>query len=371
MYTAYFGLLTKPFELVPNPLFLFNSHSHKKAINYLKYGLQERVGFILLAGEVGSGKTTIIRDIMRNLDDDIVLSQVFNTSGSATEILALINDDFGLQVDGKEKVALLRDLNDYLLSVHAEGKRAVIIIDEAQNLTADVLEEIRLLSNLEAKNAKLVQIVLVGQPELQALITRPELRQLRQRIGVHCRLEALTREETEAYIYHRLTTAGNGNAVTWQEGTFDAIHAYSGGCPRMINVFCDFAMLCAYVENSRTVTLDMVNEIVGDISWEQRGTTPGQSYPVVAKEEPKQADGILEILRDIEQRLTRLEAMDEDSDSIARYTATHEALLRQLSDQNSINGEILNTGLAKIERQLSKLVAVVEKRARRMSDYMD
>ena len=268
MYKAYFGLIAKPFELVPNPLFLFNSHSHKKAINYLTYGVQERAGFIMLVGEVGSGKTTIIRDIISRLNDDIALSQVFNTSSNARQILAMINEDFGLVVDGKDKVALLRDLNDYLVALHTAGKRAVIIIDEAQNLTPAVLEEIRLLSNLEAKNAKLVQIVLVGQPELQAIITQPELRQLRQRISVHCQLEPLTREETEEYVFHRLATAGNRHALMWHDGAFDVLFEYSEGWPRMINVFCDFALLCAFVEDTRTLTLDMMTEIIGDIAWD-------------------------------------------------------------------------------------------------------
>ncbi len=268
MYTKYFGLVTKPFELVPNPLFLFNSHSHKKALNYLKYGLQERAGFIMLVGEVGSGKTTIIRDIISHLSDDIILSQVFNTSANVRQILAMINEDFGLTVDGKDKVALLRDLNDHLIALHTSGKRAVIIIDEAQNLSPAVLEEVRLLSNLEAKNAKLVQIVLVGQPELQTIITQPELRQLRQRISVHCQLEPLTREETEEYVFHRLATAGNRHALVWHDGVFDALYEYSEGWPRMINIFCDFALLCVYVENTRTLTLDMMTEIIGDIAWD-------------------------------------------------------------------------------------------------------
>lgn len=271
MYKAYFGLSTKPFELVPNPHFLFMSHSHKKAINYLTYGLQEQAGFILLAGEVGSGKTTLVRNLINDLDEEIALSRVFNTRAEAAQILAMINEDFGLEIAGKDKLTLLRDLNDHLVTLHAEGRRALIIIDEAQNLSAEVLEEIRLLSNLEADTAKLVQIVLVGQPELLEVITRPELRQLRQRIEVHCQLEPLTRAEVEGYVYHRLETAGNREAVFWHEGTFDLIHHYSEGVPRLINQFCDFALLCVFAEQKRELSLEMLQEVIGDIAWDEVG----------------------------------------------------------------------------------------------------
>lgn len=279
MYEAYFGLNTKPFELVPNPDFLFLSHSHKKAINYLAYGLQEQAGFILLAGEVGSGKTTLVRNLIKNLDKEIVLARVFNTRADAAQVLSMINEDFGLEVKNKTKVALLRELYDYLLVLYAEGKRAVIIIDEAQNLTVDVLEEIRLLSNLEADSVKLVQIVLVGQPELIEVITRPELRQLRQRIAVHCQLTPLSRDETEAYVYHRLETAGNREALIWQEGAFDLLYRYSGGIPRLINQFCDFALLCVFAEESRELSMEMLQEVIGDIAWDCTPPTSTKPAP--------------------------------------------------------------------------------------------
>ncbi len=215
MYTEFFKLRVKPFELVPNPEFLYRSRSHKKALNYLRYGLQERVGFILLTGEVGSGKTTIVRNIISEMGSDVILSMIFNTKVSNKQVLAMINEDFGLKVIGKDKITLLRNLNDFLVGIHAQQRRAVVIIDEAQNLSASALEEIRLLSNLEATNAKLLQIVLVGQPELKKTIAHHELRQLRQRISVHSQIDPLTRVETEDYVYHRLEKAGNPCALTW------------------------------------------------------------------------------------------------------------------------------------------------------------
>lgn len=360
MYESYFGLTIKPFELVPNPRFLFNSHSHKKAISYLKYGLQERAGFILLTGEVGSGKTTIIRDLINNLDGDMVLAMVYNTRATARQMLAMINEDFGLEVGGKDKdkVSLLRDLNDHLVALHAEQKRPVIIIDEAQNLSPAVLEEIRLLSNLEADNFKLVQIVLVGQPELQKVITRPELRQLRQRISVHCHLEPLTREETEAYVYHRLAMAGNRNALRWQEGTFDTLHGYSAGIPRLINVFCDFVLLAAFVEETRDISLEMLEEVIGDVSWD-RQVEATRLHQALAGEGGAVGEGMSDRLYRFEQRLASLDAMHEEEGWIARRLAVHEELLERLADRQHEDAERHDAGLERILRRLDELQAAI------------
>ncbi|WP_282756064.1 XrtA/PEP-CTERM system-associated ATPase [Desulfuromonas thiophila] len=333
MYEAYFGLTAKPFELVPNPRYLFDSRSHKKALNYLRYGLREGAGFILLSGEVGSGKTTIIRNIVRQLSDDMVLASLFNTRASAVEMLAMINEEFGLDVAGRDKVALLRDLNDYLLTLHAQGRRALIIIDEAQNLSPEVLEEIRLLSNLEAETVKLVQIVLVGQPELQAVITRPELRQLRQRIGVHCQLDPLSREETEAYVYHRLATAGNRDALNWQAGTFDMLFHYSGGIPRLINLFCDFSLLCAYADQTRELSLPLLQEVIGDLSWEVRPEVAAAvAEQVVAVRMPDSA-----LLAQLQQQ---------------------EQLLGQLLERQQEQGRALHEALERIDRRVKVLCAL-------------
>ncbi|OHB32287.1 MAG: ATPase [Desulfuromonadaceae bacterium GWC2_58_13] len=357
MYESYFGLTTKPFELVPNPRFLFNSQSHKKAINYLKYGLQERAGFILLTGEVGSGKTTIIRDIINNLDDDISLSMVFNTRVTAKQVIAMINEDFGLEVSGKDKVALVRDLNDHLVGLHARKKRAVVIIDEAQNLTPTILEEIRLLSNLEADSFKLLQIILVGQPELKQIITRPELRQLRQRISVHCHLQPLTREESEAYVYHRLAMAGNRNALRWHDGTFDTLFGYSGGIPRLINVFCDFVLLAAFVEETRELTRELVDEVIGDVSWDRHLDTesPAKITLSVADDDHEEmADRLLRF----EQRLACLDAVQEEEGWIAKRLAVHEDLLKKLADRQTSDTGRLEVAMERICRQLDWLIAM-------------
>lgn len=299
MYREFFGLHTKPFELVPDPRFLFSSRSHRQALSYLEYGLQERAGFILLTGEVGSGKTTLIRNLIGQLDDNTCRSLVFNTRVSPEQLLALINDDFGLDTTGKDKVALLRDLNDFLIAQHAARRRPIVIVDEAQNLNPDVLEEIRLLSNLETNQAKLLQIILIGQPELRVIINQPGLRQLRQRISITCHIDPLTREETESYVLHRLELAGNREAVRFHDGTFDFIYGFSKGLPRMINIFCDFLLLAAFVEDTAELTMELVEEVAGDFS-------AGTELPAVEKL-PVAMDA--KLIADLPARIAGLEAV--------------------------------------------------------------
>jgi general secretion pathway protein A len=270
MYEAYFNLKTKPFELLPNPDFLFPSKSHKRAVTYLDYGIRERAGFILLTGEVGSGKTTIIRDLIKKFGDTVVLAKVFNTSVDCNQLMAMINNDFGLPVHGKDKVALWRDLNDFLIDQYAKGNKPTLIIDEAQNLTPKILEEIRMLSNLETNDAKLLQIIMVGQPELRETLAIPSLLQLRQRISINCHVHPLTRTELEEYILYRLQVAGNRNAVTFCDQCFDIIYRYSRGIPRLVNIICDFLLLAAFVEEKKHIDEVIVMDVIGDLDFENQ-----------------------------------------------------------------------------------------------------
>jgi len=270
MYLEFFNLTRKPFELVPDPAFIYLSHSHRRALTYLDYGVRERAGFIMLTGDVGSGKTTLIRDLIGKNYQNVVLAKVFNTKASAEQLLGMINDDFGLAVAGKDKVALMRDLNDFLLEQYAAGNQPMLIIDEAQNLDAALLEEIRLLSNLENSHSKLLQIVLVGQPELRRTLSAPELLQLRQRISINCHLRPLTRQEVAEYVIHRLRVAGNESALEFPEPSMDLVFRYSRGIPRLINIFCDFIVLAAFAEESRVATEEIVNDVVHDLDFENQ-----------------------------------------------------------------------------------------------------
>jgi len=261
MYESYFKFRIKPFELVPNPDFLFLSKSHQKAITYLTYGLKDRAGFMLLTGEVGAGKTTLIRYFIRNLDNNIPLSKVFNTTVNAVQLLSMINEDFGLDSGSRDKVKLVKQLYDFLIEEYSRGRQALLIIDEAQNLTPELLEEVRMLSNLETDDSKLLQILLVGQPELGKTLSAPHLRQLRQRISIVCHLNTLNRQEMIDYIFHRLTVAGNKDAIKFTEQAFDAIFAYSGGIPRLVNIICNMLLLTAFTEGQTEANHEMVKEI--------------------------------------------------------------------------------------------------------------
>jgi general secretion pathway protein A len=268
MYRSYFNLTCKPFDLVPNPEFIFLSKTHKKAITYLDYGIRERVGFILLTGEVGSGKTTIIRELISKHLERVVLAKVFNTKVNSEQLLSMINDDFDLPVQGKDKIELLRDLNHFLVEQYGKGNLPLLIIDEAQNLSLETLEEIRMLSNLETSDSKLLQIILVGQPELRTLLARPELRQLRQRISIQCNLQTLNRQEVDEYIFHRLQVAGNREALSFTPQALDLIFLCCCGIPRLINIICDFLLLAAFTEEVRDINEEMIRDIAVDLDFD-------------------------------------------------------------------------------------------------------
>lgn len=279
MYQKYFDLDKKPFELVPDPEFLFPSKSHKKAIICLDYGIKEHAGFILITGDVGTGKTMVVRNLLKKLDYSVTLAKVCHTNVTPEQLIAMVNEDFGLDVAGKDKIALLRDLADFLIEQHAMQRWPTLIIDEAQNLSAQLLEDVRMLSNLETDTNKLLQIILVGQTELRKILAQPDLRQLRQRIGIICHIMPLSRQETEDYIFHRLEVAGNRNAVVFDEGAIDIIYNFSRGIPRLVNVICDFLMLSAFTEETRRMTREFVQEVTDELERENTAwgdvTSPG------------------------------------------------------------------------------------------------
>ncbi len=265
MYNSFFGFTCKPFQLTPDPEFLFMSRVHKRALTYLNYGVADNSGFILITGEIGTGKTTIIRSLIKKIPQEIKIARINNTKVSSTQLISMINEEFGIYAAGDDKTRMLSKLTDFLIGQYAQGGRSMIIIDEAQNLSPTLLEEIRLLSNLETDKSKLLQIILLGQPELNAILSRPELEQLRQRIAVSTHVSPLGREETEAYILHRLRVAGNEHAVTFQQGAMDEVYGFSKGTPRLINIACDFLLLSAFADGVKTIDAALVKEITGDL----------------------------------------------------------------------------------------------------------
>jgi len=254
MYNPYYGFTEAPFSLTPDPRFLFFSDRHREAFNHVLFGIQERKGFIQLTGEVGAGKTTVCRAILKQLGDAYRTALILNPSLSSAQLLRTILAELGLPALGGDKVAALERLNRFLLDQASAGKDVVLFIDEAQDLGADVLEQVRLLSNLETDQRKLLQIVLVGQPELRDKLNSPGLRQLRQRITVRYHLTPLSREETRRYIDHRLRVAGANGRPAFSDWAIRKIHGYSRGVPRLINAVCDKALLYGYVNGTDQLT---------------------------------------------------------------------------------------------------------------------
>lgn len=273
MYESFYSLSQKPFSITSNPSFLYLSERHREALAHLVYGIRERSGFIQITGEVGTGKTTLCRALLNQLDEKTRTAFIFNPNVSEIQLLRTIIEDFGIDTNARSKGALLTELNRFLIRQLTEGNNAVLILDEAQNMSAKLLEQVRLLSNLEADNEKLIQIILVGQPELREKLEAPNLRQLRQRISVRYHIEALSRQELPFYVRHRLEAAGvNGSGPRFEEEAYDAIYAYSKGIPRLINVVCNNALLTGYVMEERQITESIVQqsirEIEGDLNHE-------------------------------------------------------------------------------------------------------
>lgn len=255
MYLEYFGFNERPFTITPNPRFIFYSKIHKEAFALLLYGINNHFGFMELTGEVGTGKTTVLRTLLSQFSDETHrIALIFNPSLSSVDLMRAINHEYGIPHAPGNVADLLGELNRFLLTENAAGRTVVLVIDEAQNLAPDVLEQIRLISNLETETDKLIQIVLAGQPELGNVLARPELRQINQRIALRYHLRPLDREDARAYIEHRLQIAGGQGKVSFSPTAIRLIYRYSRGTPRLMNMLCDRALLIGYTENSRKIS---------------------------------------------------------------------------------------------------------------------
>jgi len=255
MYLDFYGFSETPFSLSPNPRFIFYSKTHKEAFALLLYGINGHFGFIELTGEVGTGKTTILRTLLSQLDEEKYRTAlIFNPKLTAIDLMASINREFGIPCESSNIADLLGELNWFLLRENSAGRTVVLIIDEAQNLSPELLEQVRLISNLETDTDKLIQIVLAGQPELGRLLERPELRQINQRIALRYHLHPLDREDSAAYIDHRLALAGGSDRASFSGWALRWLYHYSRGTPRLINILCDRALLVAYTEDRRKIT---------------------------------------------------------------------------------------------------------------------
>jgi general secretion pathway protein A len=281
MYERFYNLRERPFSLSPDPDYLYPSRVHKEALSYLRYGIESHAGFIVITGEIGSGKTTLLQTVLRGLDHQTSVARLVSTTLHARELIEAVMLDFGLDPgQARSKPYLIRDFARYLVEQRAAGRLALLVIDEAQNLSLPALEEVRMLSNLETEKSKLIQIALIGQPNLRDVLARPELEQLRQRVTVSYHLQALDAPETAAYVNHRLRRAAIGAPLEFPRDVTDLIHLHSRGIPRKINVIADAILLFGYGEEQRTVTVDLTHQVVEEL--ESTGVITGSPVGTIA-----------------------------------------------------------------------------------------
>jgi general secretion pathway protein A len=282
MYNSYFGFLESPFSVTPDPRFFYTNPIYQEAYATLRYGIEAKKGFIVITGEVGTGKTTLLRKLLRNLEDTVHSVFIFNTDLSFPELLQVTLHDLGLAPKDASKATMLQELNDYLIKQLKQGHTVAMLIDEAQNLSDDALENLRLLSNLETDREKLLQIVLMGQPELEVKLDQPKLRQLKQRVALQCRLAPLKDEEVGPYIDFRLRAVGYEDKDLFHPDAIQQIAFYSKGIPRLMNIICDNTLLNVYARSQKVVSADMIKEVAHDLRIESEvQVTNGEPTPLL------------------------------------------------------------------------------------------
>jgi len=271
MYTKFYGLKFKPFDFLPDPRFLYFSKKHEMAYAHLEYGITDNKPFVVLTGDVGTGKTTLINFFLKKVDSEVKTALIYNTNIDPQTFLEMVVRDFGIQTDSSERSVLYENLYEFLLHEHIQRHRCVLIIDEAQNMPKETLEELRMLSNFETEESYLLQIIMAGQPQLRRRLNNPELAQLTQRVSVHYHLAALEKSEIGSYIEHRLKVGGyDSQHPLFNDDAVEKIHAYTQGVPRLINSICDSALLYGYGASLQTIDLNLVEEVIAD-----RGIDPG------------------------------------------------------------------------------------------------
>jgi putative secretion ATPase (PEP-CTERM system associated) len=340
MYERFYQLRERPFSLSPDPDYLYPSRVHQEALSYLRYGIEGHAGFVVITGEIGSGKTTLLQTLLRGLDRETTVARLVNTMLEPSELLEAILIDFGVEPQGGKPV-LLRQLADFLVQERSAGRLVLLVVDEAQNLSFSALEEVRMLSNLETEKSKLVQIVLVGQPDLRDKLAQPGLEQLRQRVTVSYHLGPLDADDTAAYINHRLRRASNGAPLEFPREVTDVVHRRSGGVPRLINVICDAILLFGYGADRYGIDLELAAEALaeleetGVIARDPAGPVAALRHPAAAAEAPMPAAAVASA----PARAAAVNASSEDSMREAALRAREAHLQRreqELAEQQRV-----------------------------------
>lgn len=310
MYTEYYGLNAKPFQLSPDPHFFFASSGHQRALAYLRYGLSQGEGFIVITGGIGTGKTTLARSLFKDLDSDsLIAAQLVTTQLEADDLLRMVVAAFGLPYESLHKATLIKQFETFLRDAASTGKRVLLVIDEAQNLPPRSLEELRMLSNFQVDDAPLLQSFLLGQMEFRDTLQAPGMEQLRQRVIASCHLNPLTAKETQEYIEHRLGIAGWNNNPRFSERAYAAIHEYAEGIPRRINVLCDRLLLYGFLEELQTFSEAEVAEVDRELSHEPASTASPEERDSRTREShpPLQPNSAPAAAEEADQRLSELE----------------------------------------------------------------
>ncbi|URI10242.1 XrtA-associated ATPase [Aquincola tertiaricarbonis] len=346
MYEAFYGLSNKPFQLNPDPSFYFDSKQHRRAKAYLEYGVMRNEGFIVITGEVGAGKTTILRGLLDSLNrSDVVVGQLVTTQLDAEDTLRMVGAAFGFQVKGVTKSELLITLEAFLIGQASQGKRCLLVVDEAQNLSPRAVEELRMLSNYQLGTQALLQSFLVGQPEFREILQRPEMEQFRQRVAATCHIGPLDLEDTQHYIEHRLKCAGSTGQPEFEPEAFQAIFNASQGIPRRINAVCDRLLLLGYLNNKTLLTVADVDEVVKEFAREGGASA---SMPVAR---PASASALGGATLPVEQ-VGPLGDVDIDPSKLALSAEAAEGMSRQL---DTLAAQAHGDRLQRLERSLLRL----------------
>lgn len=315
MYKEFYGLRANPFNVNPDPRYLFLTRHTEEALACLTYGIQSRKGFVLLTGEVGTGKTTLINKLLEWLRlQQVATAFIFNSRLNVPQFLDYMMADFGIPCESRSKSQILLRLYNWLLDRYRAGETAVLIIDEAQNLSDEVLEEIRMLTNLETFTEKLLQIVLVGQPELEQKLKQPQLRQLRQRLTLRAKTHPLTLEETKAYVQQRLRIAGSNGHQIFDPEAVAGIHRYANGIPRVINLLCEHCLVSAFVDQQKTIGAGVVDAVARDFDLSDGTSSGAMTVPAPSPNANAEKFDLVDALRSLATLADRLRETEEDKD---------------------------------------------------------